>query len=124
MRALPTPDRTLQRAAGSLVAIAVIFSTIPQLTGQTIRGARTRGTVVKGEEHAVAVGPRGVAVSGEEGYGAVGRRGAVVHTDDGAAAVGRRGAVVVGEEGGAAVGRHGGVVVGNRYEDYEAWRAV
>ena len=40
-------------------------------------------------------------------------------------AVGRRGAVVVGEEGAAAVGRYGGgVVVGERYESYEAWRAV
>ena len=39
-------------------------------------------------------------------------------------AVGRRGAVVVGEEGAAAVGRYGGVVVGNRYESYDAWRAV
>ena len=39
-------------------------------------------------------------------------------------AVGRRGAVVVGEEGAAAVGRYGGVVVGDRYESYEAWRAV
>ena len=34
------------------------------------------------------------------------------------------GAVVAGEEGAVAVGRRGGVVVGNRYEDYEAWRAV
>ena len=40
------------------------------------------------------------------------------------AAVGRRGAVVVGEEGAAAVGRYGGVVVGDRYESYDAWRAV
>ena len=41
-----------------------------------------------------------------------------------AAAVGRRGAVVVGEEGAAAVGRYGGVVVGDRYESYDAWKAV
>jgi hypothetical protein len=40
------------------------------------------------------------------------------------AAVGRRGAVVVGEEGAAAVGRYGNVVAGNRYESYDAWRAV
>jgi hypothetical protein len=52
---------------------------------------------------------RGVVARGEEGKGA---------------AVGRRGAVVAGEEGAVAVGRRGGVVVGNRYEDYEAWRAV
>ena len=30
----------------------------------------------------------------------------------------------MGEEGAAAVGRHGGVVVGNRYESYDAWKAV
>ena len=41
-----------------------------------------------------------------------------------ARAVGRRGAVVVGEEGAAAVGRYGGVVVGDRYESYDAWKAV
>ena len=40
------------------------------------------------------------------------------------AAVGRRGAVVVGEEGAAGVGRYGGVVVGDRYESYDAWKAV
>src|SRR4029453_11438862 len=40
------------------------------------------------------------------------------------AAVGRRGAVVVGEEGAAAVGRYGNVVVADRYESYDAWRAV
>ena len=40
------------------------------------------------------------------------------------AAVGRRGAVVVGEEGAAAVGRYGNVVVGERYESYDAWKAV
>ena len=40
------------------------------------------------------------------------------------AAVGRRGAVVVGEEGAAAVGRHGNVVVADRYESYDAWKAV
>jgi hypothetical protein len=58
---------------------------------------------------------------------AVGKRGNVVTGDDidvDAAAVGRRGAVVVGEEGAAAVGRYGNAVVGNRYESYDAWRAV
>jgi len=40
------------------------------------------------------------------------------------AAVGRRGAVVVGEEGAAAVGRYGNVVVADRYESYDAWKAV
>ena len=66
-------------------------------------------------------------VGGEEGYAAVGRNGNVVTGDDidvDGVAVGRRGAVVVGEEGAAAVGRYGGVVVGERYESYEAWRAV
>ncbi len=53
------------------------------------------------------------------------RHGATVQGDiDVNASVGRHGAVVAGEEGVAAVGRHGSVVVGNRYEDYEAWRAV
>ena len=89
--------------------------------------AGPRGVAVKGEEGYAAAGPRGAVVSGEEGYAAVGRRGNVVTGDDidvNGAAVGRRGAVVVGEEGAAAVGRYGGVAVGNRYESYEAWRAV
>jgi hypothetical protein len=77
-----------------------------------------------GYRYGFSVGRRGAVVKGDEGYAAVGRRGAVVSGEEGAAAVGRRGAVVAGEEGYAAVGRRGGVVVGNRYEDYEAWRAV
>jgi hypothetical protein len=104
-----------------------------------VRGHR-RTAVVKGEEgKGAAVGPRGAAVKTEEGYAAASRRGAVVQGDEGYAAVGRRGAVVQGEDGYAAAGRHGavvageegyaavgrrGVVVGNRYESYEAWRAV
>src|SRR5262245_967529 len=83
-----------------------------------------RGAVVKGDEGAAAVGRRGAAVVGEEGYAAAGRRGAVVKGESGGAAVGRRGVVVAGEDGYAAAGRYGGVVVGNRYESYEAWRAV
>src|SRR5688572_15551398 len=107
-----------------------------------VRAGR-RGAVAKGDNGAVAAGPRGVAVKGEEGYAAAGRRGAMVSGEEGYAAVGkrgnvvtgeeidvdgvavgRRGAVVVGEEGAAAVGRYGGVVVADRYESYEAWRAV
>src|SRR5215218_5156546 len=86
-----------------------------------------RGAAVAGEDGYAAAGRRGAVVSGEEGYAAVGRNGNVVTGDDldvNGVAVGRRGAVVVGEEGAAAVGRYGGVVVGNRYESYEAWRAV
>ena len=107
-----------------------------------VRAGR-RGAVAKGDDGAVAAGPRGVAVKGEDGYAAAGRRGAVASGEEGYAAVGRHGnvvtgeevdvqggavgrhgAVVVGEEGAAAVGRHGGVVVGDRYESYEAWKAV
>jgi hypothetical protein len=117
--------------------LITIVSVAP--TDAQVRGAR-RTAVVKGEEgKGAVVGPRGVAVkgeegyaaagrhgavaTGEEGYAAVGRRGAVVKGEDGYAAAGPRGAVVAGEEGYAAVGRRG-VVVGNRYESYEAWRAV
>ena len=89
--------------------------------------AGPRGAAVKGEDGYAAAGRRGAVVSGEEGYAAVGRNGAVVtgeEVDVQGAAVGRRGAVVVGEEGAAAVGRYGGVVVGDRYESYDAWKAV
>jgi hypothetical protein len=75
----------------------------------------------------VRAGRRGAVVSGEEGYAAVGRHGNVVTGEDvdvQGAAVGRRGAVVVGEEGAAAVGRYGNVVVADRYESYDAWKAV
>lgn len=107
-----------------------------------VRAGR-RGAVAKGDDAAVAAGPRGAAVKTEDGYAAAGRRGAVVSGEEGyaavgrrgntvtgeeidvqGAAVGRRGAVVVGEEGAAAVGRYGNVVVADRYESYEAWRAV
>ena len=89
--------------------------------------AGPRGAAVKGEDAYAAAGRHGAVVSGEEGYAAVGKRGNVVTGDDidvDGAAVGRRGAVVVGEEGAAAVGRYGNAVVGNRYESYDAWRAV
>src|SRR5262245_41444474 len=107
------------------LVLAIIFClALAELSGQ-VRYGRHGTAAVRGEEgRAAAVGPRGAVVKGDEGYAAVGRRGAVVKGEEGAAAVGRRGAVVAGEEGYAAVGRHGGVVVGNRYEDYEAWRAV
>jgi len=125
MRGIHVRPETLSRVALLLVIAVASVSTVVQVTGQTVRGARARGTVVQGEHGTAAVGPRGAAVKGDEGYAAVGRRGAVVHGDDGTAAVGRRGAVVVGEEGhGAAVGRYGGVVVGNHYEDYEGWRVA
>jgi Family of unknown function (DUF6515) len=132
-------------AAGpvSVFVVVALVSTIAlaPLSAQ-VRAGR-RGAVAKGDNGAVAAGPRGVAVKGEEGYAAAGRRGAVVSGEEGYAAVGRRGnvvtgeeidvdgvavgrrgAVVVGEEGAAAVGRYGGVVVADRYESYEAWRAV
>ena len=105
--------------------------------------AGNRGAVAKGNNGAAAAGPRGAAVKTEEGYAAAGRRGAVVSGEEGYAAVGRhgnvvtgeevdvqggavgrRGAVVVGEEGAVGVGRHGGVVVADRYESYDAWKAV
>ena len=81
---------------------------------------------MKGEEGYAAAGRHGAVASGEEGYAAVGRGGAVATGEelDVDGAVGRRGAVVVGEEGAAAVGRHGGVVVADRYESYDAWKAV
>jgi hypothetical protein len=93
--------------------------------GEEGRGAAVgpRGAAVKTEEGYAAAGRRGAVVKGDEGYAAVGRRGAVVRGEDGYAAAGPRGAVVAGEEGYAAAGRRG-VVVGNRYESYEAWRAV
>ena len=62
-----------------------------------------------------------------KGYAAVGRNGNVVtgeEVDVQGAAVGRHGAVVVGEEGAVGVGRYGGVVVADRYESYDAWKAV
>ena len=82
-----------------------------------------RGGAVKTEDGYAAAGRRGAVVAGDEGYAAVGRHGAVAATEDGYARAGRNGAVVAGEEGVAVAGR-GGVVVGNRYESYEAWRAV
>ena len=124
-----------------LVAALVAMIGLAPISAQ-VRAGR-RGAVAKGDDGAVAAGPRGAAVKGEEGYAAAGRRGAVVSGEEGyaavgrhgnvvtgeevdvqGAAVGRRGAVVVGEEGAAAVGRYGGVVVGDRYESYEAWKAV
>jgi hypothetical protein len=68
--------------------------------------------------------PGGTVIAGEEGAVAVGRRGAVAVGEEGAAAVGRRGAVVAGEEGFVGVGRYGAVVGGERYESYEGWRAA
>jgi len=110
----------------AILAVVLLFAaelSLRDASGQ-VRAGR-RGAAVKGEEgKGAAVGPRGAVVKGDEGYAAVGRHGAVAKGDEGAAAVGRRGAVVAGEEGVAAAGRHGSVVVGNRYEDYEAWRAV
>src|SRR5215207_1463093 len=125
------------------VLAATLLSSIGVLeTAAQVRSTR-RGAVAKGENGAVAAGPRGVAVKGEEGYAAAGRRGAAVSGEEGYAAVGRhggvvtggdvevnnaavgrRGAVVVGEEGAVAVGRYGGVAVANRYESYDAWKAV
>ena len=83
----------------------------------------TRGAAVQTEDGYAAAGRRGAVVAGDEGYAAVGRHGAVVAGEDGYARAGHHGAVVAGEEGVAVAGR-GGVVVGNRYESYEAWRAV
>src|SRR5262249_29826062 len=71
------------------------------------RNYYNHGTVYRGDETAVAVGPRGAAV----------------RTDEGVAAVGRHGAVVAGEEGFAAAGRYG-VVGGHYYDDYEGWKAA
>jgi hypothetical protein len=127
--------------------ISVVVLTAIATVGLTPMSAQVRagrrGAVAKGDDGAVAAGPRGVAAKGEEGYAAAGRRGAVVSGEEGYAAVGRRGnvvtgeevdvqgaavgprgAVVVGEEGAVARGRYGNVVVADRYESYEAWRAV
>jgi hypothetical protein len=113
------------KAANVAIALLCVAFCVDVSLADTVRSSR-RGVVARGEEgKGAAVGRRGAVVKGEEGYAAVGRRGAVVKGEEGYAAVNRRGgAVVAGEEGYAAVGRHGGVVVGNRYEDYEAWRAV
>jgi hypothetical protein len=118
--------QTMKANAAEIVAALLVASLCLGVSeANSIRSSR-RGAVAVGEEgKGAAVGRRGAVVKGEEGYAAVGRRGAVVSGEEGYAAVNRRGgAVVAGEEGVAAVGRHGGVVVGNRYEDYEAWRAV
>ena len=133
---------TTRKTICLLVAAAVVTMVGLAPLAAQVRAGR-RGAVAKGDNGAAAAGPRGAAVKGEEGYAAAGRRGAVVSGEEGYAAVGRngnvvtgeevdvqggavgrRGAVVVGEEGAAAVGRYGGVVVGDRYESYEAWRAV
>ena len=98
--------------------------------GDNASAATTRqgGAAVKGDNAAAVTGRHGnTVVKGDEGYAAVGRNGATVKSGDvdvDNVAVGRHGAVVAGEEGVAAVGRHGSVVVGDRYEDYDAWRAV
>ena len=132
---------TTRDIIGALVVTAVVATALSPLSAQ-VRAGR-RGAVAKGDDGAVAAGPRGAAVKTEDGYAAAGRNGAVVSGEEGYAAVGRngnvvtgeevdvdgvavgrRGAVVVGEEGAAAVGRYGGVVVADRYESYEAWKAV
>lgn len=101
-RVHPT-DAVIARIARYLLVALLAVSAVVTVIGQTVRGARARGTVVQGEHGTAAVGPRGAAVKGDEGYAAV----------------------VVGEEGhAAAVGRHGGVVVANHYEDYDAWRVA
>ena len=124
-----------------LVAVLVTMVGLAPIVAQ-VRAGR-RGAAAKGDNGAVAAGPRGAAVKTEEGYAAAGRRGAVASGEEGYAAVGRhgnvvtgeevdiqggavgrRGAVVVGEEGAAAVSRRGGVVVADRYESYDAWKAV
>jgi hypothetical protein len=117
-------ERMIRYLVASAIGLALVFCLVlTELSGQ-VRSGR-RGTVVRGEEgRGAAVGRRGAVVKGDEGYAAVGRRGAAVKGEEGAAAVGRHGAVVAGEEGFAARGRYGSVVVGDRYEDYEAWRAV
>ena len=137
-----TPQCLPRKTISSLLIATLVTSIgVAQMSAQ-VRSTR-RGAVAKGDDGAVAAGPRGAAVKGEEAYAAAGRRGAVVGGDEGYAAVGRngnvvkggevdvdnvavgrRGAVVVGEEGAAAVGRYGNVVVGNRYESYDAWKAV
>lgn len=135
-----------QQSTGKKV-ICVLAAGLVTMAGLVPMSAQVRagrrGAVAKGDDAAVAAGPRGAAVKTEDGYAAAGRRGAVVSGEEGyaavgrrgntvtgedidvqGAAVGRRGAVVVGEEGAAAVGRYGNVVVADRYESYEAWRAV
>jgi len=99
--------------------------------GDNASAATTRqgGAAVKGDNASAVTGRHGnTVVKGDEGYAAVGRNGATATVqgdiDVDNVSVGRHGAVVAGEEGVAAVGRHGSVVVGNRYEDYEAWRAI
>ena len=136
------PHNTTKRLLRKCLVAALVASVgVVQLSAQ-VRNTR-RGAVAKGDDATVAAGPRGAAVKGEEGYAAAGRRGAVVSGEEGyaavgrhgnvvtgddidvqGAAVGRRGAVVVGEEGAAAVGRYGNVVVADRYESYDAWKAV
>ena len=135
------PQSTTRQVISVVVVTAMVTVALVPIAAQVRAG--NRGAAAKGDHGAVAAGPRGTAVKGEDGYAAAGRRGAVVKGDEGyaavgrngnvvtgeevdvqGAAVGRRGAVVVGEEGAAAVGRYGGVVVGDRYESYDAWRAV
>ena len=132
-----------QEASIAMLVVTALVATIGLAPVSAQVRAGRRGAVAKGDDGAVAAGPRGVAVKGEEGYAAAGRRGAVVSGEEGyaavgrhgnvvtgeevdvqGAAVGRRGAVVVGEEGAAAVGRYGNVVVADRYESYDAWKAV
>ena len=147
--AAPAKEKQIMRAqnragrviGGVLVTAVVAATALAPLSAQ-VRAER-RGAVAKGDNGAAAAGPRGAAVKGEEGYAAAGRRGAVVSGEEGYAAVGRRGnvvtgeevdvdgvavgrggAVVVGEEGAVGVGRYGGVVVADRYESYDAWKAV
>ena len=132
---------TTRQVISVAVVSAMVTVALAPMAGQVRAG--NRGAAAKGDRGAAASGPRGTAVKGEDGYAAAGRNGAVVKGDEGyaavgrngnvvtggevdvqGAAVGRRGAVVVGEEGAAAVGRYGGVVVADRYESYDAWRAV
>ncbi len=136
-----------QQSIGRSIICVLVAAALVTMAGLASMSAQVRagrrGAAAKGESGAVAAGPRGAAAKGEEGYAAAGRRGAVVSGEEGyaavgrngnvvtgeevdvqGAAVGRHGAVVVGEEGAAARGRYGGVVVGDRYESYEAWRAV
>ena len=135
-----------QRTGRSIICVLVAAALVAMeglapMSAQ-VRASR-RGAVAKGEDAAAAAGPRGAAVKTEEGYAAAGRRGAVVSGEEGytavgrrgntvtgedidieGAAVGRRGAVVVGEEGAVARGRYGNVAVAQRYESYDAWKAI
>ena len=136
-----SPNTARQLTSLGVVGVLALSIGVMQPFAQ-VRSAR-RGAVAQGENATVAAGPRGAAVKTEDGYAAAGRRGAVVSGEEGyaavgrhgnvvkgedldvdGAAVGRRGAVVVGEEGAAAVGRYGNVVVADRYESYDAWKAV